>query len=53
MEKISWTEHVKNEKYDKQLRRKDNLHAIQRRQANWVGHIFFLKHVIGEKCKEG
>jgi len=40
MEKISWTEHVRNE--DVLLRAKEHrniLHEIRKRKANWIGHI--------------
>jgi len=40
MEKISWTDHVRNE--DALLRVKELrniLHEIRKRKANWTGHI--------------
>jgi hypothetical protein len=40
MEKISWTDHVRNE--DVLLRAKELrniLHEIRKRKANWIGHI--------------
>jgi hypothetical protein len=40
MEKISWTDHVRNE--DVLLRvkeQKDILHETRKRKANWIGHI--------------
>jgi hypothetical protein len=46
LEKISWTDRVNKEK-------RSILHAIQRRKANWIGHILLmhclLKHVIEGK----
>jgi len=40
MEKISWTDHVRNE--DVLLRAKEQrniLHEIHKQKANWIGHI--------------
>ena len=58
MEKISWTDHVRNE--DVLLRVKEQrkiLHEIRKRKANWIGHILRrncpLQHVIEEKIKGG
>ena len=36
MEKISWTDHVRNEEV---LLRVDILYEIRKRKANWIGHI--------------
>ena len=56
MEKISWTDHVRNE--DVLLRVNDQrniLHEIIKRKANWIGHILrrncLLKQVIEGKIK--
>jgi hypothetical protein len=56
MEKISWTDHVRNE--DVLLRVKEQriiLHEIRKRKANWIGHIsrrnFLLQRVIEGKIK--
>jgi hypothetical protein len=51
MEKISWTEDVRNEEVLHRVKEQGNiLHTIQRRKSNWIGHIFrrncLLKHVI-------
>jgi len=58
MEKISWTEHVRNEEV--LLRVKENrniLHEINKRKANWIGHILrrncLLQWVIEGKKKGG
>jgi len=56
MEKISWTDHVRNEgvllRVDEQ---RNSLHAIRKRKANWIGHILrrncLLKQVIERKIK--
>ena len=56
MEKISWTDHVRNEEVlltvNEQM---NNLHEIRKRKANWIGHILrrncLLKQVIVGKMK--
>jgi hypothetical protein len=57
MEKISWTDRVRNEKVLHRVKEERNmLHTIKRRKANWMGHILrrncLLKHVIEGK-REG
>ena len=56
MEKISWTDHVRNE--DVLLRvngQRKILHEIRKQKANWIGHILrrncLLKQVIEGKIK--
>jgi hypothetical protein len=54
MEKISWTDHVNNEAVLHRIKEKRNiLHMIRRRKANWIGHIlcriYFLSHIIEGK----
>jgi hypothetical protein len=47
MEKISWTDHVRNE--DVLLRVKEHrniLHEIRKRKANWIGHILCRKRLL-------
>ena len=40
MEKISWTDHVRNEKVLLRVNEQRNiLHEIRKRKANWIGHI--------------
>ena len=40
MEKISWTDHVRNEEVLLKVNEQRNiLHAIRKRMANWIGHI--------------
>ena len=58
MEKISWTDHVRNE--DVLLRAKEQrniLHGIRKRKANWIGHILrrncLLQRVIEGKIQGG
>ena len=56
MEKISWTDHVRNEevlfRVDEQ---RNTLHEIRKRKANWIGHILrrncLLQQVIEGKIK--
>jgi hypothetical protein len=54
VEKISWTDRVRNEDVLHRVKEERNiLHTIKRRKANWIGHILrkkcSLKHVIGGK----
>jgi len=56
MEKISWTDHVRNEEVLLRINEQRNiLHEIRKRKANWIGFILcrncFLKHVIEGKIK--
>jgi hypothetical protein len=56
MEKISWTESVRNEEVLHRVKEERNiLHTIKRRKVNWIGHILrrncFLKHVIEGKLE--
>ena len=51
MEKISWTDHVRNEDVLLRVNEHRNiLHEIRKRKANWIGHILrrncLLKQVI-------
>jgi hypothetical protein len=56
MEKISWTDHVRNEELLLRVNEQRNiLHEIRKRKANWIGHILrrncLLKQVIEGKVK--
>ena len=56
MEKISWTDHVRNEEVLLQVNEQRNiLHAIRKRKANWIGYILrrncLLNQVIEGKIK--
>jgi hypothetical protein len=51
MEKISWTDRVRNEEVLHRVKEERNIvHTIKRRKANGIGHILrgncLLKHVI-------
>jgi hypothetical protein len=53
MEKISWTDRVRNEEVLHRVKEERNiLHTIKRRKANWIGHMLhrncLLKHVEGK-----
>jgi hypothetical protein len=57
MEKISWTDRVRNEEVLLRVKEERNiLHTIKRRKANWIGHIFcgncLLEHIIEGKIEE-
>jgi hypothetical protein len=56
MEKIRWTDHVKNEDVLLRVKEQRNiLHEIRKRKANWIGHILrrncFLQRVTEGKIK--
>ena len=56
MEKISWTDHVRNEDVLLRVNEQRNiLHEIRKRKANLIGHILrrncLLKHVIEGNIK--
>ena len=58
MEKISWTDHVRNEEVLLRVNKQRNiLHDISKRKANWIGHILrrncLLQRVIDGKIKGG
>jgi hypothetical protein len=56
MEKISWTNRVRNEEVLHRVKEERNIvHTIKRRKANWIGHSLrrncLLKHVIEGKLE--
>ena len=58
MEKINWTDHVRNEEVLLRVKEQKNiLHEIRKRKANWIGHILrrnsLLQRVIEGKIQEG
>ena len=58
MEKISWTDHVRNEEVLLRVNEQRNiLHEIGERKANWIGHILggncLLQQVIEGELKGG
>jgi hypothetical protein len=58
MEKISLTDHVRNEKVLLRVKEQRNiLHEISKRKANWIGHILcrncLLQQVIEGKIRRG
>ena len=58
MEKISWTDHVRNEEVLLRVKEQRNiLHEIRKRKANWIDHILcrncLLQRVIEGKIKGG
>jgi hypothetical protein len=57
-EKISWTDHVRNEDVLLRVKEQRNiLHEIRKRKANWMGHILsrkcLLKRVTEGKVQGG
>jgi hypothetical protein len=57
MEKISWTDHVRNEVFLRVKEQRNILHEIRKRTAHWIGHILrrncLLQRVIESKIQEG
>jgi len=58
MEKISWTDHVRNEEVLLRVKEQRNIiHEISKRKANWIGRILrrncLLQRVIEGKIKGG
>jgi hypothetical protein len=58
MEKISWTDRVRNEEVLLRVKQQRNiLHEISNQKANWIGHILhrncLLQQVIEGKIKRG
>jgi hypothetical protein len=56
MEKVSWTDRVRNEEVLHRVKEERNIvHTIKRRKANWIGHILrrncLLKHVTEGKLE--
>ena len=56
MEKISWTDHVRNEEVLLRVNEQRNiLYEIRKRKGNWIGHILrrncLLQQVIEGKIK--
>jgi hypothetical protein len=58
MEKIRWTDHVRNEEVLLRVKEQRNiLHEISKRKANWIGQMLrrncLLRQFIEGKIKEG
>jgi len=58
MEKIIWTDHVRNEEVLLRVKEQRNiLHEIRKRKANWIVHVLhrncLLQQVIEGKIKGG
>ena len=53
MKKISWTDHVRNEKVLLRVKEQRNiLHEILKRKANWIGHIL-RRNCLLQRVNEG
>ena len=47
MEKVSWTDHVRNEQVLLRVKEQRNiLHEISNGKANWIGHILRRKCLL-------
>jgi hypothetical protein len=53
MEKVSWTDHVRNEDILLRVEEKRNiLHEVRKRKANWIGHIL-CRNCLLQRVTEG
>jgi hypothetical protein len=53
MEKISWTDHVRNEDVLRRvMEQTNNLHEIRKRKTNWIGHIL-RRNCLPQRVTEG
>jgi len=53
MEKISWTDHVRNEEVLLRVNEQRNiLHEIRKWKANWIGHILRRNCLVKQVLKE-
>ena len=53
MEKISWTDHVRNEDVLLRVKEQKNiLHEIHKQKANWIGHIL-RRNCLLQRVTEG
>jgi hypothetical protein len=56
MEKISWTNHVRNEVLLTVKEQRNIVHKISKQKANWIGHILrrncLLQQVIKDKRRD-
>ena len=48
MEKISWTDRVRNEEVLQRIKGERNiLRTLNRRKADWIGHILRMNFLLG------
>ena len=52
MEKISWTDHVRNEVLLRVKEQRNILHEIRKRKAKWIGHIL-RRNCLVQRVTEG
>ena len=52
MEKISWTDHVRNEVLLRAKEQRNILHEIRKRKANWIGYIL-RRNCLLQRVTEG
>jgi hypothetical protein len=53
MEKISWTDRVRNEEVLLRVKEQRNiLHEISKRKANWISHIL-CRNCLPQQVNEG
>jgi hypothetical protein len=53
MEKISWTDHERNEEVLLRVKEQRNiLHEIRKRKANWISHVLRRNFLLHRSLKE-
>ena len=52
MEKISWTDHVRNEVLLRVKEQRNILHEVSKRKANWISHILHRNCLLSRLLKE-
>jgi hypothetical protein len=57
MEKITWTDHVKNEVLLRAKEQRNILHEISKQKANWIGQFYiywtvyhWIGHILRRNC---
>jgi hypothetical protein len=52
MNKISWTDHVRNKEVSLRVNEQTNiLYEIRKRKANWIGHILLRNCLLNQVIK--
>ena len=53
MDKISWTDRVRNEEVLQRVKWERNIvHTVNRRKGNWIGHVLCRNCLLKELLRE-
>ena len=53
MEKISWTDRVRNEEVLRRVKKEKNIiYTVKRRKANWIGYILCRNCLLNTYCRK-